>query len=259
VWDALQVVWSSAHPMVVYPPRFYFALGVGASNPKRCVTKIPMIKPPSRSKSVEPQLVKIPLAWEPESEIPAAVTELLQRADILLQKYWDSWSRRPIEQYVACDFRDVWRAMHAIQSEALAPGRLFCEWGCGFGIVTALASLLGWEAVGIEAEPFLTEEARRFLAIEKVHAEIWTGNFLPPGAERLAKQQANHASLFHQIPSAYANHDLEIDDFAIVFAYPWPGEDTFLKNVFRHYAADQALLLLFLGPYEIELYRKLDV
>ncbi|MFN7733652.1 MAG: class I SAM-dependent methyltransferase [Pirellula sp.] len=210
----------------------------------------------SKDDSDRSELVAIPLDWEPEEAIPERVSQLLLRADELLQAYWDSWHRKPIEQYVACDFRDVWRAMKAVQTLQLAPGKLFCEWGCGFGVVTAMASILGWEAIGIEAEEFLVDQARRFLTAEKLPGEIWHGNFLPPGAERWAKHQANHASLFHRIPSAYADRDLDIDDFAIVFAYPWPGEDTFLKEVFRRTAADEALLLVFLGPYEIELYRK---
>jgi len=201
-------------------------------------------------------LIRVPLDWDSESELPEAIERFLANAEGLLQEYWDSWHRRPIEQYVACDFRDVWRAMAAIQEQSLARGRLFCEWGCGFGIVTALAAKLGWDAIGIEAEAFLVERARQFLAAEKIAAEIWHGNFLPPGAERLARHQANHASLFHQVPNAYADHDLQVDDFAIVFAYPWPGEDGFLKEVFHVHAAPDSLLLLFLGPYELELYRK---
>jgi hypothetical protein len=119
-----------------------------------------------------------------------------------------------------------------------------------------MAGKLGWDAVGIEAEEFLVEQARQFLRSENIPAEIWHGNFLPSHAERLAKRQANHASLFHQIPSVYASKSLAVDDFATIFAYPWPGEDYFLKDVFRHYAADQAILVMFLGPYEIEIYRK---
>jgi hypothetical protein len=62
--------------------------------------------------------------------------------------------------------------------------------------------------------------------------------------------------LFHQVPNAYDQNDLELDDYAMVFAYPWPGEHHFQQEVFRHYAREGALLLMFLGPYEIELYRK---
>jgi SAM-dependent methyltransferase len=180
----------------------------------------------------------------------------LHRADSLLQAYWDGWHRKPIEQYVACDFRDVWRALATVREQQLAQGNLFLEWGCGFGVVAAMASQLGWGAIGIEAEPFLVSEARKFLATEGVKAEIWQGNFLPTGSERLARHQSHHASLFHQVPSAYSQHDMQLDDFACVFAYPWPGEDGFLKDVFREYAALGALLLVFRGPYELELYRR---
>ena len=103
------------------------------------------------------------LDWDSEQMIPPDVEDLLAEADEILQAYWDQWHRRPIEQYVACDFRDVYRAMFAIEQQGIAPGKLFCEWGCGFGIVTALAAGLGWDAVGIEAEGFLAGQAKSFL------------------------------------------------------------------------------------------------
>ena len=220
-----------------------------------------MSKRPSQRSSLEyssgePELILLEIDWDSESPIPQEIEALLAKADQRLQAYWDSWYRRPIEQYVACDFRDVYRAMHAVKCQELPIGNLFCEWGCGFGIVTAMAGKLGWDAVGIEAEEFLVEQARQFVRSENIPAEIWHGNFLPSRAERLAKRQANHASLFHQIPSVYASQSLAVDDFATIFAYPWPGEDYFLKDVFRHYAADRAILVMFLGPYEIEIYRK---
>lgn len=202
------------------------------------------------------RLEEIDFPWDSEAPIPDDVASLLSTADEILQSYWDQFHRKPIEQYVACDFRDVWRALEAITSLKLAPGNTFCEWGCGFGVVTALASMLGWDAVGIEAEPFLVSRAKRFLAESKIPAEIVQGNFLPDGAENLAETQDNHASLFHQVPSAYRQLDLQCDDFALVFAYPWPGEHRYLQDVFREYAGDQSLLLMFLGPYEIQLFRK---
>lgn len=208
------------------------------------------------SECTSAELQFVPLDWDSDLPLPKDVEGLLSDAEALLQAYWDQWHRRPIEQYVACDFRDVYRAMHAIDQQQLAPGKLFCEWGCGFGIVTALAAGLGWDAIGIEAESFLVQRAKSFLRKRGISAEIWQGNFLPQGAERLAKRQANHASLFHRVPSVYEEKSLEVDDFSIIFAYPWPGEDYFLKDVFLHYAADQAILLMFLGPYEIEVYRK---
>ena len=38
---------------------------------------------------------------------------------------------------------------------------------------------------------------------------------------------------------------LEAGDFAVVFAYPWPGEECLIVRLFEEYAADGALLLLY--------------
>ena len=203
-----------------------------------------------------PKLERIDFDWDDSADIPLATQHILTDADQVLQAYWDQWTKKPIEQYVACDFRDVWRALAQLTDSKIANGNTFCEWGCGFGIVTGLASQLGWESVGIEAEPFLVDQANRFLDRNQLEGEILHGNFLPRGSERLAGSRSNHASLFHQVANAYEQHDLELDDYALVFAYPWPGEHCFLQEVFRHYAGDGALMLMFLGPYEIELYRK---
>lgn len=204
------------------------------------------------------RLEAIEFEWDDTAVIPPETESLLANADEVLQAYWDQWHKRPIEQYVACDFRDVWRALSQLTESGMARGNTFCEWGCGFGIVTGLASQLGWEAVGIEAESFLVEQAKRFMSRNKLAGEILHGNFLPRGSERLARPQTNHASMFHQIPNAYDEHDLGLDDYALVFAYPWPGEHHFQQEVFKHYAGDGALLLMFLGPYEIELFRKVS-
>jgi len=203
-----------------------------------------------------PRLIHLEFDWDDTAEIPAATERILVDADQALQAYWDQWHKQPIEQYVACDFRDVWRAMSQLTESKLARGNTFCEWGCGFGIVTGLASQLGWEAVGIEAEAFLVEQAKRFLQRNQLAGEVLHGNFLPPGSERLARSQSDHASLFHQVENAYEKHDLQLDDYALIFAYPWPGEHHFLQEVFRCYGGEDALMLMFLGPYEIELFRK---
>jgi len=203
-----------------------------------------------------PRLIHLEFDWDDTAEIPAATERILVDADQALQAYWDQWHKQPIEQYVACDFRDVWRAMSQLTESKLARGNTFCEWGCGFGIVTGLASQLGWEAVGIEAEAFLVEQAKRFLQRNQLAGEVLHGNFLPPGSERLARSQSDHASLFHQVENAYEKHDLQLDDYAVIFAYPWPGEHHFLQEVFRCYGGEDALMLMFLGPYEIELFRK---
>lgn len=173
-----------------------------------------------------------------------------------IERYWDQFAAQPLPQYVECDFDDVASALCEVTERGWVDGRMFVEWGCGFGVVTGLAALLGYEAVGIEAEDMLCVEARKLLAGHAVQAEIWQGNFLPAGADRLAEDSDPLVSLSHRLPPAYAQHQMGLDDFAIVFAYPWPGEEHFLRLVFDRYARTGALLLLFRGPYHLELYRK---
>jgi hypothetical protein len=117
-----------------------------------------------------PTLELLEFDWDDAAVIPKETELILEDADRVLQTYWDQWHKRPIEQYVACDFRDVWRALSCLTSSGMARGNTFCEWGCGFGVVTGLASQLGWESVGIEAESFLVEQAQRFLKRNRLSA-----------------------------------------------------------------------------------------
>ncbi len=38
---------------------------------------------------------------------------------------------------------------------------------------------------------------------------------------------------------------LDPDDFDVVFAYPWPGEECLIASLFEKYAAEGALLLMY--------------
>ncbi len=191
-----------------------------------------------------------------ESELPAEVGAWLAAGRERIERYWDQFPKKPLPQYIECDFDYVSQALRTCVNHGWIDGQLFCEWGCGFGIVTGVASVLGLDAIGIEAEQFLCEQARKLMAKNGVQAEIWQGNFLPAGAHTLAEDTDPLVSLTHKIPAAYHQHDMQLSDFAMVFVYPWPGEEHFLRAVFDRFARPNALLLQFRGPYHVELYRK---
>ncbi len=199
-------------------------------------------------------LVPVPLVID-ESPLPPAITARLTAARLAVEAFQDVWDRRPIEQFVAADYELVYRGLCAIDRAQLAEGRRFCEWGCGFAVVAGLAAELGWDAVGIEAEPRLLDEARRLIDQGSPAPQLVHGNFLPRGAESLADDPLL-PSLSHHASSAYSQLDLEIDDFALIYAYPWPGEELFIEEVFQRYAREGALLLLFCGAYDLRLWRK---
>src|SRR2546423_1671474 len=74
-------------------------------------------------------------------------------------------------------------ALQALAESALAPGGRFCEWGSGFGVVTCLAAMIGFDACGIEIEPDLVAAARRLAADFDLSAEFVCGSFVPRGGE----------------------------------------------------------------------------
>ncbi|MGN6546634.1 MAG: class I SAM-dependent methyltransferase [Aureliella sp.] len=189
-------------------------------------------------------------------KLPDAVEAWLAAGRARIERYWDQFPQKPLPQYIECDFDYVSRALAACVAQELNDGNLFCEWGCGFGIVTGVAALLGLDAIGIEAEVFLCAQARELLEQNQVRAEIWQGNFLPLGSAQLAEEDDPLVSLTHKIPPAYQAHDMLLSDFALTFVYPWPGEEHFLRAVFDRFARPGALMLQFRGPYHVELYRK---
>ncbi len=191
-----------------------------------------------------------------QDELPTQVSHWLVAARRRIERYWDQFSEKPLPQYIECDFDLVAAALVECVSRDWIDGRLFVEWGCGFAVVTGIAGILGLDAVGVEAEEFLCAEGRKLLSRHGVDAEIWNGNFLPAGASRLAEDTDPLVSLTHELEPAYDRYDMPLADFAIVFAYPWPGEEHFLRLVFDRYARRDALLLMYRGPYQIELYRK---
>ncbi len=190
-----------------------------------------------------------------ESPVPADIRNWIDDARIRIEAFQDRWDRKPIEQFVAADYELVYQSLcWTLQTQPLI-GRRFLEWGCGFATMTALAATLDLDAIGIEAEPTLYSQGLRTLADWKVNAELVRGNFLPSSADRLA-DDPTLPSLGHERFDAYAKLGLEIDDFAIIYAYPWPGEDDFLEAVFAQFAASGAYLLLFCGPNDVRLIRR---
>ena len=190
-----------------------------------------------------------------ERSIPTDVYRWIVEARNRVQAFQDRWDRPQIEQFVACDYELVYQVLAWILDSRLLGGNRLLEWGCGFSAVCGIAASLGMDAVGIEAEETLLQQGRRLLEDWGQPAELHLGNFLPADAERLA-DDPTLPSLGHPIADCYQTIGLEIDDFSLIFAYPWPGEEDFLADVFDRYAADESLLLQFCGPYDARLWRK---
>ncbi len=189
--------------------------------------------------------------------LPHSIDVWISLARREIELFWDQSQKTKKREYVECDFDFVAGALQVCLQKGLLPRQTLVEWGCGFGVVTGIAELLKINAVGIEAEQFLVEAAGRLHKLGGLQGNIWHANFLPAGASDLAEEQDPRISLqFGNLPSAYELCGCRLADFGCVFCYAWPGEEHFLKQVFDHFAGTSTVLILFRGPFHVEIYRK---
>ena len=121
--------------------------------------------------------------------------------------------------------------------------------------------MLGFKSHGIEIEQELVDAAQQLAEDFDLPTHFVQGSFIPAGAETYAEQAyaANSSEFLWVVTDADAAYEelgLELDDFDLVFAYPWPGDDSLLAEIFDRYAAQEALLLTYDQFNSIQLRRK---
>ncbi|MCA9025274.1 MAG: hypothetical protein KDA86_08690 [Planctomycetaceae bacterium] len=191
-----------------------------------------------------------------EGRLPQEVARFLHVASKRIDDFTENTRRQPIPAFVPSDFVAAYWILSAIQEQSQAVGTLFCEWGSGFGVVTCLAALLEYEAYGIEIERTLVAEAEKLAADFDIPAEFVEGSFVPADADDIAVTPGEVAWLATEGPDAYEALQIELDDFDIIYAYPWPGEDDILGDVFEAYASEGALLVTYNGLEDMRVRRK---
>ena len=187
--------------------------------------------------------------------IPAEILDRLAVMRTRVETFEDSWNQHHAAQFVAADYELVFQAIDWLLADGLVMGRRFVEWGCGFATVACLADWLGLDAWAIEAHADLLSQAQQTIEQWSASVELFDGNFLPRGAEELALDPTL-PSLGHGHQPAYECWGVDLDDFALVYSYPWPGEDEFHEDVFDKFASPGAVLLMFIGPNEMRAWRK---
>jgi len=187
--------------------------------------------------------------------MPGEVRALVREAEQRIERFQRDCH---VPAFVPCDFARVYAALRAVSTDDAMPGRLFCEWGSGFGVVTCMAAMLELEACGIEIDGELVGEARRLARDFELAAEFVRGSFIPPGSDvRLSGE--GFAWLSPEEEDLCAEMDLGPGDFNLVFAYPWPDEEKVIAGLFEQHAMEGALLLSYHGNHDVRLRRKLRV
>lgn len=146
--------------------------------------------------------------------------------------------------FVAADYDAVLRQLLRLRR----PGASFLECGCATGVITIMADLLGFDACGIEIDADLIAIAQRLAEKYESRARFALGSFLPTGYEyRDAKGDARLGTLARG-HSAFPQLGRPLEDFDIVFAYPWDGESALLEDLMNRHGRRSAKLLLYGDP-----------
>ncbi len=176
--------------------------------------------------------------------------ELRARLDALYEDGWDHFQkfdaevrRNSFHPFVPADYNEVEKLIAPVAREGLR----FLEWGSGSGVITMMADLLGCDAWGIELDPRLVEVARALARKHDSDAQFVAASFLPAGYQYVDPDGGHRTGTLGDGPSGYIEMGRALDDFDVVFGYPWHGEEPVMRDVFRKYGNPDATLIIFPG------------
>ncbi len=197
-----------------------------------------------------------------QSASPAAAEidrSLLERLFALSEEGQDLWDRFDSEvrsqqwhPFVPADYGRVQAALVSLR----APGQLFLEWGSATGVITIMADLLGYEAYGIECDAKLVDVARRLAEKFGSRARFAVGSFLPTGYAFKPRDGDGRLGTIGDGASGYLELGHPLEDFDLVYAYPWGGEEPMMHDLMRSYGGKRARLLLHGSTGGVQVYRE---
>ncbi len=158
------------------------------------------------------------------------------------------WEQRgqepPFAGYVSADYAAILTSLQSFKQRSIATcPPTFLEWGSGLGVVTIMASQLGFDAYGIEVENELVDTAIDLAKRYGASPTFAVGSFIPTAFsanERLENMLQNTRD---DQPAAYEQLDMDLRDFDLVYAYPWPEEHGVFRKIMRRFAAPHTYFL----------------
>lgn len=181
---------------------------------------------------------------DPTTGLEAPLRAKLRR---LCAEGWALWDRfasdvrdHRFHPFVAADYEAVLAALVRYRR----PGQRFLEWGSATGVITIMADQLGFAACGIELDSSLVVTARDLARRFDSAARFAVGSFLPTGYRWSPADGDGRTGTLGTGPSGYLELGLALDDFDLVYGYPWDGEAPMMLDLMRRYGRRDATFLL---------------
>jgi hypothetical protein len=150
--------------------------------------------------------------------------------------------------FVAADYNVVLETLVRVRATLATAHRTgkptMIELGSGNGVIAIMADLLGFDAVGIELDASLVAIARDLAQRYESGARFGVGSFIPAGYKWRSETGDGRMGTIGSGPSAYLELGRALDDFDVVYAYPWEGEAPIIRDLARRYANPRAVLVL---------------
>lgn len=182
------------------------------------------------------------------NRVPENLRQLWQQADIVWEAEQHS---QAFYSYASANYDLVFRSLDQLTGKAST----FLEWGSGLGMVSIMASQLGFESYGIEAESELVKLAQGFADQVGVNTQFAIGSFIPDAFEWNPADGDESIRTVIDAPDAYDQFDLRLEDFDLIYAYPWPTEHQLYHNILKQFARPGAFFLSYDAREGIDLRR----
>lgn len=189
--------------------------------------------------------------------LPAAAAAVLADGRKRLAAHFARAELQPGHGAIPSDHELVVRCLRTLRTQQPDLTR-FLEWGSGLGIVAIAAAHLGFHAHGIEWDEAMVDEAKELATRHRVRVPFVAGSFVPPGSDRLLDRAELSTRTVLQSDDAYDRLERDVDEFDVVFAYPWPEEEGLYRKLFARHAAEGAVLVVYGQLDGVRAFRKVE-
>ncbi|MEO0480330.1 MAG: class I SAM-dependent methyltransferase [Planctomycetota bacterium] len=182
---------------------------------------------------------------EPEQRPPGSLDhDLVEAISRRSDEVWTTLRERRggrFHSFVPSDLHSAHEALLEVRER----GDSFLELGAGAGAVTIVADLLGFDATGVEIEPWLVESAEVLAEEFDSEARFVEGSFLPHDFDPQQFADGDFHVTYDDSSSAFDGAGFDIEDFDVVYAFPWPEEEELFDALIRGWARPDACYLAY--------------